>query len=90
MIYLNMTVLLPFNNLLKYNTCEFMFKVYNNIHREIIINHLSKKSNIYPIRDINNFNIPSLKLNICSHYLIIIGPYLWNSLCNSLNKIKLK
>ena len=34
-----------------------MFKVYNNVHREIIINHFSKKSIIYPIRDINNFNI---------------------------------
>ena len=71
---------------MKYNTCEFMFKVYNNVHREIIINHFSKKSIIYPIRDINNFNIPSSKLNICSHCLIIIGPYLWNSLCNSLKK----
>ena len=62
-----------------------MFKVYNNVHREIIINHFSK--HIYPIRDINNFNIPSSKLNICSHFLISIGPYLWNSLCNSLKKI---
>ena len=75
--------ILPFNNLVKYNTCEFMFKVYNNVHREIIINHFSKKSIISPIRDINNFNIPSTKLNICSHCLIIIGHYLWNSLCNS-------
>ena len=58
----------------------------NNTHREIIINHFSKKSIIYPIRDINNFNIPSSKLNICSHCLIIIGPYLWNALCNSLKK----
>ena len=67
-----------------------MFKVYNNVHREIII-ILVKKSIIYPIRDINNFNIPSSKLNICSHCLIfiysIIGPYLWNLLCNSLKKI---
>ena len=29
--------ILPFNDLVKYNTCEFMFKVYNNVHREIII-----------------------------------------------------
>ena len=50
--------ILSFNDLVKYNTCEFMFKVYNNVHREIIINHFSNKSNIYPIRDINNFNIP--------------------------------
>ena len=63
-----------------------MFKVYNNVHREIIINHFSKKYIIYPIRDINNFNIPLSKLNICSHCLIIIGTYLWNSLCNSLKK----
>ena len=61
-----------------------MFKVYNNVHCEFYFN---KKSNIYPIRDINNFNIPSSKLNICSHCLIIIGPYLWNSLFNSLTKI---
>ena len=72
-----------------------MFKIYNNVHREIIINHFSKKSIIYPIRDINNFNIPSSKLNICSHCLII-GPYLWNLLCNffflnsHLNKFKKK
>ena len=64
-----------------------MFKVCNNVHREIIINHFSKKSIIYPIRDINNFNIPSSKLNICSNCLIIVGHYLWNSLCNSLKKI---
>ena len=58
-------IILPFNDLvyyilycIQYNTCEFMFKVYNNVHREIISNHVSKKSNIYPIRDINNFNIP--------------------------------
>ena len=55
-----------------------MFKVYNNIHREIIINHFSIKSIIYPIRNINNFNIPSSTLNICSLCPIIIGPYLWN------------
>ena len=61
-----------------------MFKVYNNVHREIIINNFSNKSNIYPIRDINNFNIPSSKLNICSHCLIIFGSY---SLCNSLKKV---
>ena len=53
-----------------------MFKVYNNVHRIIMINHFSKKSNIYPIRVINNFNIPSSKLNIFSYYLIIIDPYL--------------
>ena len=35
-----------------------MFKVYNNVHREIISNHVNKKSNMYLIRDINNFNIP--------------------------------
>ena len=29
--------ILPFNDLVKYNTCEFMFKVYNNVHREIIM-----------------------------------------------------
>ena len=51
--------ILPFNDLVKCNTCELMFKVYNNVQREIIINHFSKKSIIYPIRDINNFNIPS-------------------------------
>ena len=39
-----------------------MFKVYNNVHREIIINHFSKKSIIYPIRDINNFNINFIKI----------------------------
>ena len=33
--------ILPFNNLVKYNTCQFMFKVYNNVHLEIIINHLN-------------------------------------------------
>ena len=60
-----------------------MFKVYNNVHCEITINHFSNKSNIYPI---NNFNIYSSKLNICSHCLIIICPYLWNSLYNSLKK----
>ena len=60
-----------------------MIKVYKYVHREIINNHFSNKTNIYPIHDINNFNIPSSKLNIFSHCLIIIGPYLWNSLCNS-------
>ena len=40
----------------------------------------------YTIRDINNFNIPSSKLNIYSHCHIIIGPYLWNLLCDSLKK----
>ena len=50
--------MLPFNDLVKYNTGELMFKVYNKVNREIIINHFSKKSIIYPIRDINNFNIP--------------------------------
>ena len=64
-----------------------MFKVYNTVHREIIINHFSNKFNIYPIRDINNVHVPSSKSNICTHCLIIIGPYLWNSLCNSLKKI---
>ena len=64
-----------------------MFKVYNNVHREIIMNRFSKKSIIYTIRDINNFNIPSSKLNICSHCLISIDPYLWNSLCNSFKKM---
>ena len=62
-----------------------MIEVYNNVHREI--NNFSKKDNIYPIRDIKHFNIPSSKLNIYSHCLIIIGLYLWNSLCNSLKKI---
>ena len=60
----------------KYNTCEFMFNVYNNAHREIMINHFSKKSNIYLIRDINNFNIHTSTSNIYSHCLIIICPYL--------------
>ena len=41
--------ILPFNDLVKYNTYEFMCNVYNNVHREIIINHFSKNSNIYPI-----------------------------------------
>ena len=59
--------ILPFNDFVTYNTCAFMFKVYNNIHLDIIINHFSKKSNIYPIRDINNFNNPSSKLNIYVH-----------------------
>ena len=44
-----------------------MFKVYNNCYREIIINNFSNKSYIYPIRDINNLNIPSSKLKLCSH-----------------------
>ena len=41
--------ILPFNDLVKYNTREFMFKVYNNVHRKIIINNFINKYNIYPI-----------------------------------------
>ena len=64
-IHLNsfkINIILTFNNLVNYNTCEFMFKANNN--------NFSTKSNSYPIRDINEFNIPSSKLNICSHCLI--------------------
>ena len=39
-----------------------MFKANNNIY--------STTSNSFPIRDINDFNILSSKLNICSHCLI--------------------
>ena len=69
------------------NTFEFMFKVFNNLHRYIINKACSSRSTSHNIRSYNIFSIINFKKELCRLTLIYIRPISWNKLDNILKNI---
>ena len=82
--------LLKINEITYISTCEFMFKVFNDLHPYItnaffFYNFIISQH--YSVRSINNFSIINFKKELCRITLIYVGPITWNKLDNILKNI---
>ena len=76
--------LLKINEITYISTCEFMFKIFNDLHPVITNAFFSVTSSSHNTRSINNFSIINFKKELCRRTLIYIGPITWNKLDNIL------
>ena len=79
--------LLKINEITYISTCEFMFKMFNDLHPVITNAFFSVTSSSHNTRSINNFSIINFKKELCRRTLIYIGPITWNKLDNILKNI---
>ena len=79
--------LLKINEITYISTCEFMFKIFNDLHPVITNAFFSVTLSSHNTMSINNFSIINFKKELCRRTLIYIGPITWNNLDNILKNI---
>ena len=79
--------LLKINEITYISTCEFIFKVFNDLHSYITNAFFSLMASSHNTRSLNNFLIINFKSELCRRTLIYVGPITWNKLDNILTNI---
>jgi hypothetical protein len=80
-LFLNLK-LLTFHNIVKLNTCCFMFKVYKSLHPLRILRYFSRITS--STRQHNDFQIKYHRTSLKSFCISIVGVGLWNNLDSTL------